>query len=70
MKKASQAAGRPVRTLDDRGAIIFLDSRYSTGYCRSFLPSWVNNGMKLLPDADGALGKAVKEFFSLSKVSL
>ncbi len=70
MKKASQAGGRPVRTLDDRGAIIFLDSRYSTGYCRSFLPSWINNGMKLLPDTDGALEKEIKAFFSLSKVPL
>jgi DNA excision repair protein ERCC-2 len=66
MKKASQAAGRPVRTLDDRGAIIFLDSRYATGYCRSFLPFWVNNGMKMLPDQDGVLAKAVKDFFRLT----
>jgi DNA excision repair protein ERCC-2 len=70
MKKASQAAGRPVRTLDDRGAIVFLDSRYSTGYCRSFLPSWVNNGMKMLPNVNGVLAKEVKDFFSLSKVPL
>jgi len=67
MKKASQAAGRPVRTLDDRGAIIFLDSRYATGYCRNFLPSWVNNGMKMLPDQDGVLAKEVKAFFSLQR---
>jgi DNA excision repair protein ERCC-2 len=64
MKKASQAAGRPIRTLDDRGAIVFLDYRFSMGYCRSFLPAWVNNGMKLLPDADGALAEAIKGFFS------
>ena len=38
MKKASQAAGRPIRTLEDRGVIIFLDYRYSTAYCRGFLP--------------------------------
>jgi DNA excision repair protein ERCC-2 len=69
MKKASQAAGRPVRTLDDRGAIIFLDSRYATGYCRNFLPSWVNNGMKMLPDQDNVLAKEVHTFFNLTKVS-
>ena len=34
MKKASQAAGRPIRTLDDRGAIVFLD--YSL--CHNLLP--------------------------------
>ena len=66
MKKASQAAGRPVRTLDDRGVIVFLDSRYATGYCRSFLPSWVNSGMKMLPDQNGILAKEVKDFFSFT----
>ncbi|MDR2707783.1 MAG: hypothetical protein LBB87_03435 [Nitrososphaerota archaeon] len=70
MKKASQAAGRPVRTLDDRGVIIFLDSRYATGYCRSFLPSWVNTGMKTLPDQDGVLAKEVQAFFSFTEASL
>ncbi len=48
MKKASQAAGRPIRTLEDRGAIVFLDYRFSTNYCRSFLPSWITNGMKTI----------------------
>jgi DNA excision repair protein ERCC-2 len=70
MKKASQAAGRPVRTLDDRGVIIFLDSRYATGYCRNFLPSWVNDKMKMLPDQDGALAKEVKTFFNITKTIL
>ena len=64
MKKASQASGRPIRTLDDRGAIVFLDSRFSMAYCRNFLPAWVTNGMKLLPDTDGALAGAIKGFFN------
>jgi DNA excision repair protein ERCC-2 len=70
MKKASQAAGRPVRTLADRGAIIFLDSRYATGYCRNFLPSWVNTGMKMLPDQDGVLAKETRSFFDVTETSL
>ncbi len=63
MKKACQAAGRPIRTLDDKGAIIFLDSRFATNYCRSFLPSWVSNGMKTLPDQPGVLANEVSVFF-------
>jgi DNA excision repair protein ERCC-2 len=63
MKKASQAAGRPIRTLDDKGAIVFLDSRFSQNYCRSFLPSWISNGMKTLPDIDGVLAQEIKAFF-------
>jgi len=63
MKKASQAAGRPVRTLDDKGAIIFLDYRYATSYCKSFLPVWVRNGLKLLPNKDSVLAKEIQNFF-------
>lgn len=63
MKKASQAAGRPIRTLDDRGAIVFLDFRFATNYCRSFLPSWITKGMKVLPDKKDVLATEVSNFF-------
>ena len=63
MKKACQAAGRPIRTLEDRGAIIFLDNRYASAYTKSFIPSWVTNGMKTIPDKPGALADEVRKFF-------
>lgn len=63
MKKASQAAGRPIRTLEDKGAIIFMDYRFATPYCRSFLPSWVNNSLKKLPAQDKALAQEIRSFF-------
>jgi DNA excision repair protein ERCC-2 len=63
MKKASQAAGRPIRTLDDKGAIIFLDYRYSTAYCKNFLPAWITNGMKILTSEKGVLAKEISNFF-------
>jgi DNA excision repair protein ERCC-2 len=65
MKKASQAAGRPIRTLDDRGAIVFLDSRFATNYCRSFLPSWISNGMKTLPNEKNVLAGEIRNFFKI-----
>lgn len=65
MKKASQAAGRPVRTLEDRGAIVFLDYRFATNYCRSFLPSWISNQMKVLPAGDKLLAQEIRGFFKL-----
>ncbi len=67
MKKASQAAGRPIRTLEDKGAIVFLDSRFAQNYCRSFLPSWVSNGMKTLPDGNGVLAKEISAFFKAAQ---
>ena len=63
MKKASQAAGRPVRTLNDRGAIVFLDHRFSTNYCRSFLPVWVSNEMKILQPGNNILAQEIHKFF-------
>ena len=63
MKKASQAAGRPIRTLEDKGAIVFLDYRFSTSYCRGFLPSWIANAMKVLPDKKDVLAGEVSNFF-------
>jgi len=65
MKKASQAAGRPIRTLEDRGAIVFLDYRFATSYCRSFLPSWMSNGLKVLPYGDKVLAREIHGFFKL-----
>jgi DNA excision repair protein ERCC-2 len=65
MKKASQAAGRPIRTLEDRGAIVFLDYRFATNYCRSFLPSWMSNGLKVLPYEDKVLAREIHGFFKL-----
>jgi DNA excision repair protein ERCC-2 len=64
MKKASQAAGRPIRTLEDRGAIVFLDYRFATSYCRGFLPSWMSNDMKVLPPKDGLLPEEIRGFFN------
>jgi DNA excision repair protein ERCC-2 len=63
MKRASQAAGRPIRTLEDRGAIVFLDYRYSTNYCRCFLPSWLTEGMKTLPNEKEVLAQEIRKFF-------
>lgn len=63
MKKASQAAGRPIRTLEDRGAMIFLDHRFGTSYCQNFLPLWIRDSLKILPDAGGALSAELTNFF-------
>lgn len=63
MKKAAQAAGRPIRTLEDRGAIIFLDQRFATSFCQPYLPVWIRRGLRTLPDRDGLLTEGLKQFF-------
>jgi len=63
LKKAAQAAGRPIRTLEDHGALVFLDHRYATSYCQRFLPLWIRRGMKMLPDENGLITRELKAFF-------
>lgn len=63
MKKAAQAAGRPIRTLEDKGAMVFLDCRFGTEYCRSFFPLWIRNNLICLPDAEGSLSSELAHFF-------
>jgi len=63
LKKAAQAAGRPIRSLEDRGAIVFLDFRFATAYCQHFLPLWIRRGMKTLPDEDNAITQELMKFY-------
>jgi DNA excision repair protein ERCC-2 len=64
LKKAAQAAGRPIRTLEDRGAILFMDYRFASQYCQSFLPIWIRREMKTLPDEDGIITGELERFYS------
>ncbi len=66
MKKAAQSAGRPIRTPEDKGAMIFLDHRFAHSYCRSFLPSWIQNNLKLLPDEKGVIADELRIFFRIA----
>jgi Rad3-related DNA helicase len=63
MKKASQAAGRPIRTLEDKGAMVFLDYRFATPYNQGFLPTWIRDNLKILPDEDGIIAEELDRFF-------
>lgn len=66
LRSASQAAGRPIRRLEDRGAMVFLDDRYATPYCSRLLPRWVLENLKRTNDADGILFNQLKSFYELT----
>jgi len=67
LKKAAQAAGRPIRTLEDRGAIIFLDHRFATYYCQNYLPVWIRRGLKTLLDEDNAITGELQRFYDIKQ---
>jgi DNA excision repair protein ERCC-2 len=62
--RATQAAGRPVRRLDDRGAIILLDQRFATPYLRRFLPSWLEEITTVVPNSPKLVSDRISEFFA------
>lgn len=63
VRRANQAAGRPIRRLEDSGVIVLLDERYSYPYYRRFLSHWLSENMVFLRNKEGVLGEAVSGFF-------
>ncbi|MHA1864103.1 MAG: helicase C-terminal domain-containing protein, partial [Candidatus Thorarchaeota archaeon] len=63
MTRAIQSAGRPVRRLDDRGAIVMLDQRFATKYLSRFIPSWLKEVMQVVPDNPEDVAHQVASFF-------
>jgi DNA excision repair protein ERCC-2 len=66
MRSASQAAGRSIRRLQDRGAIVFLDDRYATPHIKRLLPSWIRENLRDSNDSDGVLYNHLKAFYSVT----
>lgn len=64
MTRAIQAAGRPVRKLDDKGAIILLDQRFTTPHLKRFIPSWLEEVAQTVPDSPHIVAQQVETFFS------
>ncbi len=64
MTRAIQAAGRPVRTMSDKGAIVFLDQRFGTKYLKRFMPSWLVEVTEEVPDDPNMVYERIRLFFS------
>ncbi|TXT56731.1 MAG: ATP-dependent DNA helicase [Candidatus Thorarchaeota archaeon] len=68
MTRAIQAAGRPVRRLDDKGVIVMLDQRFGTPYLKRFLPSWLTEITQVIPDNPSILAEQVDAFFTRPQI--
>ncbi|MFX1367924.1 MAG: helicase C-terminal domain-containing protein [Promethearchaeota archaeon] len=64
MTRAIQAAGRPVRRLDDKGVIVMLDQRFATPYLRRFIPSWMEEIAQVIPDKPDMIAQQIESFFA------
>jgi DNA excision repair protein ERCC-2 len=65
MTRAIQAAGRPVRRMDDRGAIIMLDQRFGSDYLLRFMPSWLREVSRPVPNSSEIVSRYLDEFFRI-----
>jgi DNA excision repair protein ERCC-2 len=64
MRRASQAAGRPIRSINDKGLIIFLDYRFGHNYTARYLPVWLRENTQLLKYRPGIMSEITQEFYS------
>ncbi len=61
MQRANQAAGRPIRKVKDKGAIIFLDSRFKTK--KKWISDWIRKEIEIVPDEINGITKRLKGFW-------
>ena len=62
--RASQAAGRPLRSLKDRAAIILLDKRFGDPAIKFGFPSWLQENMELVDSDPGGIKRRIRKFHS------
>jgi DNA excision repair protein ERCC-2 len=63
INKATQGAGRAVRSLSDRAFIVLMDFRFQERRIRHLLPSWIDENLEVI-QKNNQIGKLIDEFFS------
>jgi DNA excision repair protein ERCC-2 len=63
LRRANQAAGRPIRTLEDKGIIILLDYRYASNYFNKYLANWLREKIKVIDNNPDDLKKELLLFY-------
>jgi len=63
LRKASQAAGRPIRKPDDEGVIVLMDYRFLSRNILRLLPNWIRSNVHIVDDKDGVLENIINSFW-------
>ncbi|TFG23836.1 MAG: hypothetical protein EU532_13120, partial [Promethearchaeota archaeon] len=53
VQRANQASGRPIRKIIDKGAIIFMDSRFKDKH--TWISDWIRTELEIVPDKKNAI---------------
>lgn len=62
VQRANQASGRPIRKISDKGAIIFMDSRFKAKY--KWISEWVREELEVIPDKPNAIIHNLNPFWN------
>ncbi|MFX0074728.1 MAG: helicase C-terminal domain-containing protein [Candidatus Hermodarchaeota archaeon] len=62
MQRANQAAGRPIRRENDKGAIVFLDFRFKRQ--EKWMSEWIQENVKIVPDKANVITEDLISFWS------
>ncbi len=62
VQRANQASGRPIRKIIDKGAIIFMDSRFKEKY--KWISDWIRNEIEIVPDKQNAIIQHLYPFWN------
>jgi DNA excision repair protein ERCC-2 len=62
VQRANQASGRPIRKLTDKGAIIFMDSRFKTK--SNWISEWIRKEVKIVPDKPNVIKENLSLFWN------
>jgi DNA excision repair protein ERCC-2 len=62
IQRANQASGRPIRKLTDKGALVFMDSRFKAK--SNWISSWVRNELEFIPDKKNAIIQNLYPFWN------
>ncbi|MHA1345119.1 MAG: helicase C-terminal domain-containing protein [Candidatus Heimdallarchaeaceae archaeon] len=63
LTRASQAAGRPIRSLEDFAVIVLLDYRFARHYYKKHLPNWLKENFHVIQPIEEKIEERLKKFF-------
>ncbi|MFX1340607.1 MAG: helicase C-terminal domain-containing protein [Promethearchaeota archaeon] len=64
VQRANQASGRPIRKIVDKGAIIFMDSRFKDKH--KWISEWIRKELEIVPDKQNAIIQHLYPFWNSS----
>ena len=62
VQRANQASGRPIRKLTDKGAIIFMDSRFKAK--SNWISEWIRKELQIVPDRPNVIKENLYLFWN------